>query len=376
MPKSSKSERYLTNRRLLIGLFFPVTVLFLLIIILLIKLPYFTKEYCLANPLQCVGKGINYEIPSNVFSSILGSITGASFSFVAFIIIDLIRNYREDKNQKISQDREDASEAQRREIEKNRENRFKPNIKSYFMDSDNIDAQKQFIDEYSNHKIQTKTKKSYDIGKTFWARIKIVNEGNIVANQCRAYLTKVSKADVLFSSNKNIINWNNISEFSNSMPLLWAYEKQSDYFIVGSGINLPSNASYFADIIVIYNPALNILENNECIYLKIKTKPHPPQHFHICKIDRKANISYKFDIEVYANECDTSKLSFVVEHQRQSSELLFYCLDESGQKQVNVNQKSIDLPENQQIKVFSKECENGSYLNITNEEKEEIYDEL
>lgn len=320
----------------------PLAVLF---IALAFALPVLTKKYCSQSSSksdECIGIVGIYQIPGNIFSAFIGSMTGAVFSFVAFLLIGKI----------------------------DRDSRPKPSLKGYFYEpaGDGTEPTKEeFLCQSKQFKVHTEDRKIYKIGTAFWVRIKIVNEGDIVAKNCRAYLTKVTSRPL--NGNK----WENIADFSNSMPLLWAYEDHKSNFIVGSGINLQSGASYFADVLVGYNPKLILDSDSDgsgCQwFFKIKSIPHPDAHRKICEISKK-HVEYKFDIEVYADECDKSKISIVMECEANSTCYLY----RDGSFVPEIQKLSFLLPTQENIVESSRTTE--SALSITDDIKREIYAEL
>ncbi len=303
--------------------------------------------------------------------------TGAVLSFIAFSELEKIKDEKEEQKNKGR----------------------KPKIKAYFIDNLDKEEQENYIDCSENHKIYIKDK-LISIGKTVWVRIKVENIGNVAAKQCRAYLTKIRKYEYddkelktfkpdpnyvggkqdfeSAADNKFIVDeLTEVSEFSNSMPLRWAYERRlEDYYMLGSGINFPSNSSYFADVFVMYNPRLNKPPDNpngaKPWFLKLSTKPEAARHANLFSIKKTDYILYKFDIEVYADECEKSSLSIILEHYAKADEVRFSCLDKDNliqqrdKKTAHYRQK---LPEDIEIKIPNS-------LGTLDEIQEDIYDEL
>jgi hypothetical protein len=317
----------------------------------------FSKSYCLNNP-KCIGiERTEFKLPDNVFASLVGSIMGASASFVGFYLLEKIK-----KNQLP-----------------------KPDISVSFLTIDSSITDPEDIEYEIGQFINTPfedyciylPEEGYNIGRPYWVRVKVINNGNLVAKQCRAYLTKISRFEGIFSDNPKKIKWNKINKFSNSLPLFWAYERLTDYFIIGSGINFPSKSSYFADVLVLYNPNLNLdtmMNRSKNWFIKLKTKPNPEHHWNICEIDISKNVSYKFDVEVYADECSTSKVSIVLQHRESQKKVCFYSLDETGI--IQSEEKIIILPpqENKIIKIHSGEHSGESLepLDLLDNKKKEI----
>jgi hypothetical protein len=305
--------------------------------IIFIALPQLSKTYCSSNPTKCVGiEQPEFRLPDNVFASLVGSIMGASASFIGFYLLEKIKKTQLPK----------------------------PDISVSFLsidqsitDSEDIEYELgQFINTpFEDYCVYLPEEgEGYNIGRPYWVRVKVTNNGNLVAKQCRAYLVKISRFEGVFSDNPNKVKWNKINKLSNSLPLFWAYERLADYFIIGSGVNFPSKSSYFADVFVLHNPTLNlnnITNGSKNWFIKLKTKPNPEHHWNMCEIDKSKDVSYKFDIEVYADECSTSRVSIVLQHRKSQDEVCFYCLDESGVVQ---NEKQIIIklpPPNKIIKV-------------------------
>jgi hypothetical protein len=327
------------------------------VLIIFFAVSQFSKPYCLNNSTKCIGiERTDFKLPDNVFASLVGSIMGASASFLGFYVSDKIKKYQLPK----------------------------PDISVSFLtidpsiiDSEDIKYELgQFINTPFEDYCVYLPDEGYNIGQPYWVRVKVVNNGNLVAKQCRAYLTKISRFEGAFSDNPNKVKWSKINQFSNSLPLFWAYERLEDYFIIGSGINFPSKSSYFADVFVLYNPILNtMIDGSENWFIKLKTKPNPEHHWNICEIDKSKNVSYKFDIEVYADECSTSRVSIVLQHEEPQASVCFYSLDESGTIQSEV-EKSIYLPPKQNIiKVPSGEHpdESPQIVDLLNKKKKEIF---
>jgi hypothetical protein len=333
-------------------------------------------EYCKQKSNQCIGiPQTEIKIPNNVFGSLLGSMAGATLSFIAFSELEKIKEKKA----------------------------LKPKIKAYFIPDLDNEEKESYVDFNENHKIYI-NKKSIFIGEAFWVRVRVENIGPVAAKQCRAYLTKISKYEYeeedkgsnTFNPDLNYVggeeNFENngkfnvgkltkTSQLSNSMPLRWAYERRlEDYFILGSGINFPSNSSYFADVFVIYNPALNKSSDNpnefKQWFLKLSTKPEAVNHSKVFSIEENGNVLYKFDIEVYADECEKSSLSIILEHFAKSdpSKVRFSCLDESNSIQKKsrdgkTTHHSSNLPNYLEPKIPSE-------LEALDEIRENIYDEI
>jgi hypothetical protein len=229
----------------------------------------------------------------------------------------------------------------------------------------------QYLDEQTDHNliIDQQLGLPMEIGNACWVRVKITNNGEVVAKECRAYLQSVSKT-TSFSE-----GWKNIPEFSNSLPLRWAYERHQNFNIYptfGSGIKLPSKSSYFADVFTIYNPELNLKSKPESWFLKLTTIPESRNHYTVFEIEKSSAIMYKFDIEVYADdykrENENSRLSIILTHDQSSGSAKLRCLCEKNKNDKPVWHE-ICLPERKNDININKSDGSKKLTELTPEEQ-------
>jgi hypothetical protein len=246
-----------------------------------------------------------FAVPSGVFGSIIGAFSGALFTFSAFNLLEAIKLDREPRPQLTAgfEPEEDQSGSE-------------PDYTCLIVNSSPF---------YVEASLPQGDKTEIDVGTASYLRIKVVNNGSIVCRNVRAYLTRI---DV---KTKN--GWSRLGTFREPMALLWAYEGRQDYIIPGHGIDLPSKATSFADVLVSYDNSLNPRDrffdytdnqarrdaNQEAAsqnvwYLKLKTKRQPANHRYILEVVRSSSIAWKLTVEVYGDQSEPSKVELFVTH--------------------------------------------------------------
>jgi hypothetical protein len=255
---------------------------------------------------ECIEVGV-VKIPNNTLPNLIGSFTGAFFTFCVFYFLE---------------------ETKRKALPKPIiEVGFKPDAEL------NDDKFRELVVNCKPHYVYLEDKKkNIDIGDACYLRVKITNKGNIVGKNCRAYLKKIQKrgADT---------NWIQLKGYEDSMPLLWAYERKEDYYVAGSGRDLASKASDYADILVSCESyiALKSLENGEPNlqrwFLKLKTKRQVPKHAKLLEINLNVQSEFRLTVEVYADECPPSTINIILYHGEGEESIQVY--DEK-----NMNQKA------------------------------------
>jgi hypothetical protein len=247
-----------------------------------------SKSYCENKKnTECIHVG-TLSIPNNSLPNLIGSFTGAFFTFCTLYFLE----------------------------ETKRRAQPKPKIEVSFEPDTTASEDKfgELVVKCEPHYIYLEDKKkNLAIGNACYLRVKVTNRGNIVGRNCRAYLKKIEK----MSPDGN---YKTLQGYEDSMPLLWAYERKEDYFVVGLGRDLASQASDYADILVSYESyfSTNLLENGspglDKWFLKLKTKRQVPKYAKLFNIDFSAQCGFRLTIEVYADECSPSKIKIVLTH--------------------------------------------------------------
>jgi hypothetical protein len=253
------------------------------------------------------------QIPNNILPSLIGSFTGALFTFCAFYLLE-----------------EDKRRAQP-----------KPKIKVDFEPDKEVSGVnekfRELVVRCEPHYIYLEDKKQTSkMGNACFLRVKVTNQGNIVGRNCRAYLTKIEERGPG-------AKWKPLKGYEDSMPLLWAFERKEDYFIVGSGIAIPSQASSYADVLVSYEECIipNFDINRDATvsvdpnlqkrwFLKLKTKTQPAKHSNLFGIDIKVQSEFRLTVEVYADECEPSKIKIILSHHADKE--FIYVYDEKNEE--------------------------------------------
>lgn len=165
------------------------------------------------------------------------------------------------------------------------------------------------------------------VGAASYLRVKITNKGPVVCENARAYLT-----DLLVFDNRTKA-FKKVERFKEPMALLWAFEKKYDLYDDGKGLDLPSKASRYTDILVSYervftpenpqrsstNPASDSssgLNQAEGWFLKLKTVIQPASHERMLEIPISHDIEYKINISIYGDRASPQSISLTLFHER------------------------------------------------------------
>lgn len=271
----------------------------------------FSRDSCKKEDADCIklispGKDVPaLAVPSGVFGSIIGAFSGALFTFGAFNMLEVKKLIREPRPQLTADFKPEEGQSG-----------TEPDYTCLIVDS---------CPHYAEATLPSGDKIEIDVGTASYLRIKVVNNGSIVCRNVRAYLTRI---DVRTEN-----GWSRLGSFKEPMALLWAYEGRQDYFIPGHGIDLPSKATSFADVLVSYDNSLNprdrFFDNTEnqarrdanqeaasqnVWFLKLKTKRQPTNHRHILEVIRSNNVAWKLTVEVYGDQSEPSKVELFVAH--------------------------------------------------------------
>ena len=247
----------------------------------------------------------SFAVPSGVFGSIIGAFSGALFTFGAFNLLEVKKLIREPRPQLTAG--------------------FEPEESQSGPNPDYTCLIVNSCPHYVEASLPSGEKTEIDVGTASYLRIKVVNNGSIVCKNVRAYLTRI---DV-----KTENGWSRLGSYKEPMALLWAYEGRQDYFIPGHGIDLPSKATSFADVLVSYdnffNPRDRFFDNvdnpagrdanqeaasQNVWFLKLKTKRQPTNHRYILEVIKSSNVAWKLTVEVYGDQSEPSKVELFVTH--------------------------------------------------------------
>lgn len=171
------------------------------------------------------------------------------------------------------------------------------------------------------------------VGSASYLRIKITNSGPVVCENARAYITDLLVYDISDSKYKRV------ERFKEPMALLWAFEKKYDLYDDGKGLDLQSQASRYADILVSYekiftpshprvsssDDAENTLATKKLAdswFLKLKTVIQPTSHERMIEIPPNADVKYKIDITIFGDKALPQSISITLCHQRGESHIL------------------------------------------------------
>ncbi|MEM9264386.1 MAG: hypothetical protein AAGA46_02565 [Cyanobacteria bacterium P01_F01_bin.13] len=263
------------NSKTLLGI--PLFISFFLLLFSVLGL----NSYCKINTSRCINIG-PISVPNDTPSQYLGSFIGAYLTFTAFYWLEVVKKKTE----------------------------AKPKIKISF----NKEDESELIVCSEPHYIFVPTKQEHiEFGKAYYLRVKVTNEGDKIASGCSGYLKTVH---IIKNSSSE-----KLKKFDSSVRLLWPYEQKVDYRS-NTTEQIPSGASEYLDILVSYDSALKP-ETLDASYkqeniqlLKLKTQPQPLKYANLLKIDRNSDIKYELTIEVYANECEPSRICLTLEHKR------------------------------------------------------------
>jgi hypothetical protein len=281
---------------------------------LLIITSILSRSYC-SEKRDCLTIApLKIEIPTGVWGSIAGAFSGAIFTYGVFNLLEIQKAKREPK----------------------------PHLRPSF---DSCDEDCLVVDSHP-HPIFLPSRDSQHAAKQFvgsasYLRVKVTNTGPVVCENVRAYITELLVFDV---SNKS---YRRVARFKEPMALLWAFEKKYDLYDDGKGLDLPSQASRYADILVSYervftpsNPrassndvSINSSPADDLIdvwFLKLKTVVQPTRHERMLEIPFGSDIEYKINVSVYGDKAVPQSISITLCHK-------------SGMSQISVKGNSEDL---------------------------------
>jgi hypothetical protein len=265
-----------------------------------------SRSYCLKNKdcLAIVPSAI--EIPTGVWGSIAGAFSGAVFTYGIFNLLEIQKSKREPRPELLPSF--DYQDKDCLVIDSDPHPVFLPSTGSQ-------QAARQFV------------------GSASYLRVKITNIGPVVCENARAYLTSLSSYDPISKQ------YEKVSSFKEPMALLWAFEKKYDLYDDGKGLDLPSQASRYADILVSYeriftpeNPRKSSNDTSidshsgsnqtEGWFLKLKTVIQPTSHERMLEIPAGHNVDYKVEIIVYGDKATPRSISLFLRHTRGQSSIL------------------------------------------------------
>jgi hypothetical protein len=256
------------------------------------------NDYCEDKDKKCISfKPLPISIPTDATASLLGASSGAIFTFLAFYLLEKVK--------------ESAAPKARLKIS------FSPDEKEELV----VNSNPHYI-------FNPETRRHIEFGRAHYLRIKVTNEGDKIADGCRGYLKDLQKT----SSNSK--TFNRLAGSEGSMRLLWSYEKRGDYRS-GAAEQIPSGASDYLDILVSYDDALKpsrLGNDKDTWFLKLKTQLQPLKYAKFIEINSYSDVAYKLNVEVCANECTPVSISLVLMYSAGTSVIEVYPENSSGRR--------------------------------------------